>query len=265
MKKFFIFITALIIATTSCKKDDNEVIAEDTTPEGFTISSSDFGNVGDTFYMAKDISNLDLVLTTSADDIWDFSFLSEDEVDTIIYYNPSIFPAFSDFPNANIAFDMNDGIAFAIKTTSMIEMIGFSISQSGSDVNIPLDDHLIINKFPFRKGSSFEDTGHGEITTSMNIGLPMNVDVKVVIDLTTISSIEEEAEMQLPGSSAKCLSENKVIISHIIATAMGSELLNQIDTAKSYNYYAAGKGTTFASVELDSLGKVINVTYLKEM
>lgn len=264
MKKYFIFLSALVIATTSCKKNDDEIIEEDPAPAEFTISSSDFGNVGDTFYMAKDISNLDSVITSPVDGIWDFSSLSEDEADTSIYFDPSIFAAYSDFPDANIAFSMSEGIAFAIKSDSQIEMIGFTMSQNGTDINVPLDDHLIMNKFPFKKGDTYTDTGHGTATTSMDYnGFPVTVNIE--INLTVNSTIEFEAEMKLPGSSSKCLSEYQVTISNIIATALGNEVLNQTDTTKAYNYYASGKGTTYATVNIDSLGNTSNVVYLKEL
>ena len=265
MKKYFIYLFAFSVIISSCKKDEDETSTPPPTSNEFTISASDFANVGDTFYMAKDFSDLDTLSVMSTEGIWDFSGLTEDEADTNIYYDPSIFPAYSDFPEANIAFDMTQGIAFAIKTEEMIEVIGFYINYSGVDIILPLDDHLIMYQFPMKEGSSFTDTGSGSTTTTVDYqGIPVTLDITIDMDIS--SEIKEKAEMMLDGGSVTCLSEYKVLTSHFIADAgLLGELLNQTDTMKNYNYYASGKGTTYATVELDSLNNINNVVFLKEL
>jgi len=265
MKKYLIYLFAFTIIISSCKKDEDETSTTPPSSNEFTISASDFANVGDTFYMARDFSDLDTLSVMSTEGIWDFSGLTEDEADTNIYYDPSIFAAFSDFPDANIAFNMTQGIAFAIKTDDMIEVIGFYTNYNGMDIILPLDDHLIMYKFPMKKGDNFTDTGSGSTTTSIDYqGVP--VSINITIDLNISSEIKEKAEMKLDGSSATCLSEYKVLTTHLVANAaLLGDLLNQTDTMKNYNYYASGKGTTYATVELDSLNNFNNVVFLKEL
>ena len=111
------------------------------------------------------------------------------------------------------------------------------------------------------KGGSFSDVGTGTTTTEYS-GVTVNITLNISVD----SEIKEEAEMQLDNGSAKCLSEYKVTISHLVADAgVLGELLNQTDTMRNYNYFASEKGTTYATVELDSLNNFNNVVYLKEL
>jgi len=265
MKKYLIYLFAFSVIISSCKKDEDETSTTTPTSNEFTISANDFANVGDTFYMARDFSNLDTLSVMSTEGIWDFSGLTEDEADTNIYYDPSIFSAYSDFPEANIAFDMTQGIAFAIKTNDMIEVIGFFTSSNGMDIILPLDDHLIMYKFPMKDGANFNDIGSGSTTTTIDYqGIPVTINITISMDIS--SEIKEKAEMKLDGGSATCLSEYKVLTTHLVAdAALLGELLNQTDTIKNYNYYASGKGTTYATVELDSLDNINNIVFLKEL
>lgn len=265
MKKYFIYLLVFSAIISSCKKDDTEPSTDPPTPTEFTISASDFANVGDTFYMARDFSELDTLNVMSNEGVWDFSGLREDEADTNIYYDPSIFSAHSEFPEANIAFNMTQGIAFAIKTDEMIEVIGFYTDANGMDVILPLDNHLIMYKFPMKDGVNYTDIGSGSTSTTVDYqGFPVSVDITISIDLS--SEIKEKGEMKLDGGSATCLSEYKVITTHLVASAgMLGELLNQTDTMKNYNYYASGKGTAYATVELDASDNFNNVVYLKEL
>ncbi|MCH8319212.1 MAG: SprB repeat-containing protein, partial [Bacteroidetes bacterium] len=127
-----------------------------------TIDSTDYATVGDTIFMANDTIPIDTGISVGGTgfQIWDFTNLSLDEFDTIIFVHPDSTLFGGSFPTSNLATD--DTIITNYQTSSAAQLTndGFAGDPFGFGVTTPavFDPAQTVMEYPSIYGSSFDDT-----------------------------------------------------------------------------------------------------------
>lgn len=101
-----------------------------------TIDSDNVISVGDTRYMATD-SSPDASIAPGnggANQVWDFSTLNSESIETLEFIDPAETPYTSDFPDANIAFTVFGGYGYLLNSPTGLYLQGFG--QDGGTLEL---------------------------------------------------------------------------------------------------------------------------------
>lgn len=270
MKKLYLFVFISTIALSACKKDD------DTPPSGSSttqtiITSSDFGNAGDTILLNVDTTNLGefSIGTPGQNVMWDFSNLGVDSIDTLAFLNPSNTPGGQYFSTSNLAFQVEPGQPLYIylsKTTDKVEGIGLWADFQGTEVHAEYTDRPIMLKFPMSFNSSYDDSSYIEATVQ-NQQIP----AKITITQKINSTVDATGTIKLPNNvNYTCIREKRTEItidSIFVQTFPGQWTFYQenVDTLYSYNFWAKNQKWYVASIEVDNFNTNIisKISYKK--
>ena len=120
-----------------------------------TITSADFGSVGDSVFLGFDQTPGVSVGSAGTGQTWNFTSLNTETLDTLFFLNPSVLPNASSFPSANLALASNQGVFFFEKTASSILNHGLSLEFGpvASDVNY--NPPVTYLQFPASVGTNF--------------------------------------------------------------------------------------------------------------
>lgn len=105
MKKFLLLFLSLINGFSHIKSQ-------------ITLSSADFGNIGDTFLIAVDTMPSGIAAGGSGQQYWDFTALQTSKAETDVFVFPSLTPAATNFQNSSIAINHNNGTSYSYHTLS---------------------------------------------------------------------------------------------------------------------------------------------------
>ena len=132
-----------------------------------TVNESHVVIAGDLVEQAHDtIPNGITIGTGGANQIWDFSSLSQDELDTLFFLNPSSLPGNSNFPSSNLGMQESredSSWIFLTKNASGLSMNGMTQLQQGGAVQA-IDFVSTILTFPSTMGTSYVGSWNGVIT-----------------------------------------------------------------------------------------------------
>lgn len=139
-----------------------------------TITQADFASVNDKVVLATDTVAPGLTLgATGSGQVWNFTALSADEMDSLMFIDPASLPEAADYPTANISFMQMGANAYVEKSANGVEVLGLAGQLEGAPfaVNAPMNPTQTIMVFPASLGTSFNDTSQ----------------IDVVIDITAVA------------------------------------------------------------------------------
>ena len=275
-----------------CKKkdnsDDNNNNNTPPTDDTYIMKSDDFADSGDSIFLATDSVPNDSVGSEGKSKTWDFSNLTDETQQTIIFRPPSDFSYSSDFPEANLAYDNGDDVTvFLSKSSERLEVVGMYGDLTGQAiiVGVNYDPSQLFYNFPFTYNDSYTDTSGFEKIMAI-ADVPELASLSFIADSfrlkqQNILSIKADAEGSIttPLGTYKALREYREetitdsIYAHFISGGWMLvpyipgyfEYANpQTFTIKKYLWYSHDFEYPLAIAGLDSLGEVSYITYVNK-
>jgi hypothetical protein len=122
-----------------------------------TLNSTDVVGMGDQVEQAHDTLPGSITIGPSgAGQTWNFSAINEDELDTILFQDPTTLPGSADFPLSNLGMvESGEDSAwyFFTKNTSALVIDGVHQMQGGAGVSIPATSTIVT--FPSTMGTNY--------------------------------------------------------------------------------------------------------------
>jgi hypothetical protein len=234
--------------------------------ETYSYLSTDFPTAGKTFYMNIDSTNLTgySIGIAGEGNVWNFTGLGVDDVDTLDFLNPAGQPGSAAFPEANIDIrDHNQTFdLFGIVSTNKVELTGLYGTMSNITLSVPSTNRSLFLTFPSEFGTQFLDDGSFQKDTTITYsGFPVTASLQE--DIHTESEIDANGIVNTPIGSFKCIREHNLKILHTQVLVAGSPYFDQTDTTRTYNFYNKEKEYPVLSVEVDAAGNITKIKHQK--
>ena len=130
-----------------------------------TIYDTDVVGAGSVVEQAYDtISGAITIGSGGASQIWNFSTLNQDGLDTSFFQNPTPLPGSANYPLANIGMSdtkQDSAWTFLTKNSAGLFVVGMSQYQNGQLINIPIYSTVIT--FPSTMGTNFNGVWNGKL------------------------------------------------------------------------------------------------------
>ena len=168
-----------------------------------TVNSVNLLDNGEPISMGydDDVTN-HLPLTVAAAATWDFTDLVTDDIDTIIFEDPSNFPGIALFPGANMGFADDSSYVFVKKDASEFVFLG-SIDNYVNDKDTSFYNMKWLS-FPSTMGTSYKQIIYSESETQ-EFGM-MGIDsIRIKVQARTHSTIEGWGAVKLPNGDFDAL------------------------------------------------------------
>lgn len=265
-----------------------------------TITSADFGSVGDSIFLGYDSSPNVSVGASGAGQVWDFDTLNTETLDTLFFLNPSSLPNAANFPSANLAISSNEGVFFMEKTASAVLNHGFSLILGPVAADVNYNPPVTYLQFPAAVGTNF-NTNSGFVAKSF-LGIDTTVFSCVIkIDsamlkrkLTLNVNFDASGTIQLPtvtyNNALRAYSEETTIDSIFIYApnpincppflnipagwSLAPDFLLQIadpnlsavilDTNRIFTWYAPNAKFSVCAIEVDYAGNAQNARFISD-
>lgn len=136
-----------------------------------TLTQSDFASVGDTVFLATDITitGTNVGTASATAQTWDFTSFSIEGFDTLLFVSPASAPGGSDYPTANVALITGQTSTFFNKTAASVEILGNGGAAAGLGFSAPYNPTYNILNFPTTYGSSISATSGFDVTEFIGI------------------------------------------------------------------------------------------------
>lgn len=138
-----------------------------------TITSSDFGSIGDQFIIGVDDTPTIQPGAAGAGQTWDFRGLTTTTLDTLFFLDPSTVPAASGLNACNLVTESNDGYFFLNKTTSAVNTVALGTDVNGVPTLAVYQPEQTLLPFPSSLNSQVSSTS--AFKTAIYLGLDTNV------------------------------------------------------------------------------------------
>ncbi|MBI2966956.1 MAG: T9SS type A sorting domain-containing protein [Bacteroidetes bacterium] len=234
------------------------------------LTSSDFASAGDSVIWATDTIPTGIAVGDTGYQVWDFTSLNKQIVDTFYFDVPSSFPSGSSFPSSNLAGDIGSEIDFFIHTAGQTELDGFFSDPLGGGTPIPqnLRDNLLLMAYPSTLGSQYSDTAYYDTTMSTSAFpqlSPYADSVYYRIILSMQSIIDGHGIVLTPSGTDSVIRRFAIRVSYMdsvmakggffpVWTDVLPLLGLQPETLYVYSFFANGKKWPVAELETDSPG-----------
>ena len=218
---------------------------------------------------------------------WDFSNLTVETEQKIIFQSPSSFSYSSDFPDANLAYDQGNGITmFLNKSSERTEIVGMygDLTGQGIIVGVNYSPSQLLYNLPFSFEDSFDNTSSFEKTMAIS-EVPQLASLAFLADSFRIkqqniltTKVDAKGQIITLLGTYKAIREyrEEIITDSIFAhfpTAGGWMLVPYIPgyfeyanpqtfTTKKYIWYAKEIGYPLAVAGIDSVGGLSYITYV---
>lgn len=227
-----------------------------------TINSSNIVNIGDTVFNAVDVSPSVNIGSTGSGNNWNFSSLLPNQVDTIVFSNPStIACAATSFIGASYKFAQDTNFGFLKKSSTSMQLLGLS----NGTICVASQNPETVIEFPSSYGSTFNDIAVTQtVVSGAAAGYPAVDSIRVNSTTTIISNFDASGTVTTPMGIFSCIRQNleRRTTSLIYAKISGfwnpSPLLTQNDTAYSHQYWsdAANAKYPLVSYDIDGSGNL---------
>lgn len=252
-----------------------------------TLTQSDVASIGDTIMVARDTTPNTISVGGTGLQTWDFTSLQLDILDVNAFVDPATTFAGSNFPNSNIAMDVNNGtqLNYASVDSASFRIDGFwgDPFGFGSPVSIKfnLPDKRV--EFPSTAGNSFQN--HMQLDYKFPIVPPQfGIDsAQIIRNSYSVRTIDAYGTMITFADSFDCLRQfslDTIIDSIFIHSGGAWNLMPDLflgflppelgytsnpDTSLNYTYewYANGEGMPVVQVQMDTLGITVTSASLK--
>jgi|GEM_PF-566697 len=159
MKKFFIGIL-FCLGTFSASSQ-------------ITITSSDFGSIGDQFILGLDNAPGIQPGPAGAGQTWDFRGLITTSLDTLMFVDPATVPAAQGLTNCNLVTESNDGYFFLNKGSSAVKTVALGTDVNGVPTIAVYQPEQILLPFPSQLNTQVTSTS--SFNTAIYLGLDTNI------------------------------------------------------------------------------------------
>lgn len=222
-----------------------------------TITYNDMPGNGDFFVQAvSDVIDTSLSAGDAGEDIfWDFSQLTFNQIDSVIFYDPILSPYYSDFPEANLCMSSSDiNYGYIVGNNDEFTIVGI-VAVMGDTMKI----HTQMRKFlfPLTYQIEFADTNQF-LDSTMFFGQEYNgvyVDsINMVVTNESYNLVDGWGILKTPLDSAEVLRiqtlsiEKSEIQAHVLDTIYGFPIdywmpvQSTVDTSYEYAWIANGVG-----------------------
>ncbi len=247
-----------------------------------TILQSDVATVGDTVFNAIDTLNVDSILPGSpgANVSWDFSALSNDRQDTLIFLDPNTTPYFDSFPSANIAFSEGDsGFIYMLSAPSSFSILGVAGSMNGTVAAMAFSPPDKLIEFPSTYLTSFTSVSSANDQVYVGDTLYPGPPVVVILDSMRIQNTTTKYDTMdgwgtviTPMGSYQALRQKTVEMTYELIeghlsnpfppfSAGWNTYSSSNDTTVSYKWYGNDLGFVIVELSMDSTGTTSAVSY----
>ena len=245
MKTTFAILLALITASLSWAQ--------------ITIDSSDIGTIGDELIILADtaVSGKTVLPGSTTAQVFDYTGLSFQSIDTMRFISSAGTPGVSDFPNSNLVISRSMGqeIIYAVKSQSSVELDGvygdlYGIGAAGV---IDFDPNVLLTPFPLDHGDTYISSQLVDTTINDTLtGLFDSLRLKSVI--TTVSAIDAFGTLNLPNSTMDVLRKYDV---EVRADTLWGQIFGfwqevQVTGGTSYYYRFIAKGKSYYVLEVNA-------------
>ena len=273
MKKTYLLVILLSAVLFSCKKDKDEQ-PTNPTPSPYTIVSTDFANAGDTILLNVDTTITQTLSLASGQNItWDYTVLSSERIDSVIFYNPANTPGAQYFTGkSNIAMQPEQGqplYFYLNKSTDKVEGVGIWANFQGSELHPEFTDRPIMVKFPANYNATLKDSSSLSAIVDLGSNQYGKLEMKQYFDVL----YDATGTVNLPNNKTyKCLREKRIEINKtnvfVGMTPNGPwvPVQSNIDTTYSYNYFAKNKKWNVVSIIVNNFttNTIKEISYIKE-
>jgi hypothetical protein len=262
-----------------------------------TITSNDFGNVGDSYTVGR--RNANIIVTpgnAGVNQTWNFTSLTPETLDTINFLAPAGQPMSASFPNANLVIESNDGIFYFDRRSDGIYTHGGVVSVNGTTTAGVYSPEQTLLPFPtnyqdnFTSASGFQTAFPFAVDTNV-LGCPIKLDSIRVNRFSDLAvNFDAWGTVQLPTDTLVALRANSVEVAtdsiFIYAPqAISCPLLGlnipqgwslapatllslagipgpvTTTTSTVYTWYANGEKFGVVAMEVDGNGDPVNVRF----
>ena len=225
-----------------------------------TIDSSDIGNAGDSFFVARGFdSSITIGAGGTVHQTWDFSLLSSMEMDTIVFIHKDSTQYGSSFPDADFAqydADFFGAFIYVKKDSQSTRAIGAAVDLASLGFGVYVQDidppELVID-FPTTYGSSVAANSRIEVQVDLNTG--DNIDSIFIRNTTKTQDADAWGILITPLNSFDVVRIYEVAetVDSIIIVTFGFPigLEGNRDTTYTYYYWSKGMGFPVATATVD--------------
>lgn len=181
-----------------------------------TITSSDFGSVGDAFNVATQATPPVNPGPSGAGQTWDFSSLVPGTLDTVYFLDPTGLPGATSFPNANLAVESNQGLFYFEKDANGVKIAGGATVMGGFPAVAVYNPTQTMLPFPanfsdsISSSSSFQTSVYFYIDTVV-LGCNVRIDsIRVRRHTTLTTKFDGWGTVKLPGGDYTSLRAHSV-------------------------------------------------------
>jgi len=227
-----------------------------------TIDSSDIGNVGDKIYFGSDtvINGVTMSAGSAMAQTWDFSAVAQDELDSIVFVDPSATTNGAFFPAADMALEGDGTFSYFIKSNTSFSITGEEEDIQGFILPLKLEPAQPVVTFPSTYGTTFSEVSVIDSTAEDNVsGFFDSLRIKRII--TTTAEIDAFGSLTTPNGTypdvirqATTIESVDTVWGYNILIGSWSVIINTSETDYSYQFYANGKNFFVADMGVDALG-----------
>ncbi len=182
---------------------------------------------------------------------WDFSVLTNTDFMQVEAIEPSATGYGGDFPEANIAFDHQQGIySFGIVNSTGFYDVGMVADTNGEALLIHYTDSRQCKSYPFTYNDSFTDTYYAEFTM---------VKVDITINGTMTVTGDAYGTLIIPTGTFNNVLRIKTITTQVDSFFMGLLFLYaDIINMEDYAWYAANSKISIFNLNINDINGVIS-------
>ena len=153
-----------------------------------TLDQGDFASVGDTVFLATDLSITGTALgsASATAQTWNFASFGIEGFDTLLFVDPSTAVGGADFPSANIALVTGQTSTFFNKTVNNVKILGSGGAAAGFGFSAPFNPPYDILTFPTTTSTTISATSGFDVTEYLGIDTTVNLGGPIVVKLDSL-------------------------------------------------------------------------------
>lgn len=262
-----------------------------------TITSADFGNIGDSYQLGTDATPGVGPGASGSGQTWNFTTFTTETLDTLHFIDPTTAPNGSDFPSSNIATESDQGIFFMEKTSAYVKNDGVVGTFAFITASVVFNPGLDIIQFPASLGTNFTTHSTADIITYVGIDTTI-LGCNIVLDSIWVKrtadfdvNFDASGEVVLPigvfPNSLRSYTEQRSVDSIFIyapnpivcafppvnipqgwsfadptlVAFAGLGTNPALDTTRIYTWYATGEKFSVCAMDVDYAGNPTSVRF----
>jgi hypothetical protein len=238
-----------------------------------TINRSDFGKIGDKFYMASDTTADNISIGAKGLNVtWDFSQnVKADTYDSTMFVDPINFPNFPVGANMASINGAGDTTFFALGSTE------YKVYIPTESIPFPLPKNtLSYVKFPLTYLNTNDDQIAIDIANTPSFfgidGIPAFIDsIRISFVIRVNSIVDGSGTLKTPLATYPNVLRLKSVSSNTVTTYIHNTITrswtlspqgNQANADTAYIFLGQNMGTEIMTVNMDTLGNISSIKYL---